>query len=887
MRTTGFKRVLFAVIAAMGLTASAVNGVKYFDSIEALSGQAIDTGIAANGSIEVECEMEWLCVPTDGSFLGAREIRGNRVYVIYSYEKWSMGYGDNIYGTVDIEPNKKYHVVSTVNKDVRRCVVDGVEVLRDEGAKTISNNCHLYLFDFCNGGAVGGVSSQTRLYWMKIRKLNESTGTMELVRDFRPAKKDNRYGLYDAVSGRLFAAIPASGAFGPDSVLPQQTSEAVTYFDCLDTGTRSSDSKVGFQAIDTEVIGRDGIQVEGEIAWNADFGDNCFVGSRKDSTATRCYAIYSYNAWSMANGENIKGAVKYTPGQKYHVVSTITNGVSTCVVDGKEVLRDESGRIIDTGRNLYIFDINCGGYTDADVIHGRVCHGDGRIWWLKIRELDKTTGEFKLVRDFRPAYKDGEYGLYDAVSKRLFTALPGAPRFSRENMMEQSMTPIPAPRPKNYLEFLELSGGAVVDTGVRARSGLETEVDFTPYADPSCAEAYMLGTLSNKLGPAHMIKHCYRYGDDIVSPTVSTINNPLRGKRKRIRTHLFAGEQWIEVNGVRTAQGTAAEAIDAGDNLLLFGRDMLPTTDTMPSSSFCGRFYGCRIWEQDGTDGLKLVRDFRPCLYDADMAGRGEMPALYDEVSQAYFPIRMASTFTDRLLMPRFAAPVPGPRVMAGPQRRVEYLESDGANCIFTGVQGKNDLKVEAEVAWLAYLGDAGLLATRGDGDSRCYLLYSDGDNKWIHCWNTWNVNTAKTVPIELEKVCKVSATYEDGLQQLVVDGDEVVNRTVTGKGGSTMDLSLFGLNRYFTAPTPFVKARVYTLKIWARDPEKGETEYRLVRDYVPCVNDGVPGLYDRVTGHLACEEKNLGCVGANGVVPGPTMKAGPYKPMGLVILLN
>ena len=884
MKATRLRCVLFAAVVAMGLTASAANGVKYFDSIEARAGQAIDTEISANGSLEVECEMEWLSVPADGSFVGARN-SDERVYVIYSYDNWSMGYGDNIYGKVAIEPNKKYHVVSTVNSELRRCVVDGVEVVRAEGAKTINNKLNLYLFDACNNGSAGGGSSQVRLYWMKIRKANEK-GEMELVRDFRPAKVNNRYGLYDAVSERLFAAIPSTGAFGPDSVTPRQVPAGVTYFDCLCIGNSAAGDKASAPVIDTEVIGRDGIQVEGELAWNADYNDNCFVGSRKDGNNTRFYVVYSYNAWSMANGVNIRGSVKYVPGQKYHVVSTITNGVSTCVVDGAEVLRDESGTIIDTGRNLYVLALNHGGYSDMDNVRGRVCPISGRIWWLKIRELDKATGEFKLLRDFRPACKDGEYGLYDEVSGRLFTALPTAPKFSRESMIVEATAPIPAPRPKTYLEFIELSGGAVMDTGVGARSGLETEVDFTPYADPQCANSYMLGTVAkNVFGFALMTSHGYRYGENnFVNPSNTQINRALTGTRKRIRAHLFAGEQWIEVNGVRTAQGSVAEAIDAGENLTLFGREALPIGATT-LNPFCGRFYGCRIWEQDGADGLRLVRDFRPCLCDESIVALGGLPAVYDEVSGAYFPIRQPSTMSTRSPMPRIAAPVPGPRVMSGPQRRVEYLESDGAHCIFTGVQGKNDLKVEAKVAWLAYPGDAALLGTRGDGNTRCYLLYSNGGNKWIHCWNTWEESTATTVPIELGKICEVSSIYEDGLQQLIVDGTEVVNRKVTGEGGSTMDLSLFGLNRYFTEPTPFVKARVYTLKIWARDPEKGETEYRLVRDYEPCVNDGVPGLYDRVTGHLACEEKNLGCVGADGVVPGPTMKAGPYKPTGLKIL--
>ena len=146
------------------------------------------------------------------------------MYAIYSYGYWAMGYGDNIHPEekVFIEPNRKYHVVSTVNSQLRRCVVDDVEVVCKEEVKTVKNNSNLYLFDSCRNETVAGGSSQTRLYWMKIRKENVN-GEMELVRDFRPAKVNNRYGLYDAVSERLFAANPGAPQFSRESMIAEST----------------------------------------------------------------------------------------------------------------------------------------------------------------------------------------------------------------------------------------------------------------------------------------------------------------------------------------------------------------------------------------------------------------------------------------------------------------------------------------------------------------------------------------------------------------------------------------------------------------------------------------------------------------------------------------
>ena len=265
-----------------------------------------------------------------------------------------------------------------------------------------------------------------------------------------------------------------------------------------------------------------------------------------------------------------------------------------------------------------------------------------------------------------------------------------------------------------------------------------------------------------------------------------------------------------------TRTGTA----DATGNLLLFA------ADTTGSYTFPGRFYGDVVGTKNGDEVFHGV----PCTNPNNVAG------LYDLVSATFFPSSSNVSFLAGL--PLSCTPV-------------EYIETDGAAYINTGIVGADPRSAEIR-SIVRQTSNRILSSSSGVENSSNYELLGISASGYARIAHYYNYSTGMpslqnsitngtpfTARISMKKGSQSMSVKFDGEQSYTT-----VSKTDNNTISSTRTLYLFGSN---TGGTPLVAAsgtRVYYCKIYSDDTYGG-----LVFDGVPCYYNGQYGIWDKVSG--------------------------------------
>ena len=181
--------------------------IEYVDSDELLD--YVDLGIIGKDGIEMEAEMEWLRVPNDGAFVGARTNKKNNKtdgkagVRFFPYHYWNsrhrLGYDSDLFELNNYQSataNTKYHIVTRLDSDKGyasfRTFADGewgapVErtILPANGYDPpVDTELPLYLFAI-NLDSVPRFPGKVRLYKLKLSQ-KQQDGSYALVRDLVP-----------------------------------------------------------------------------------------------------------------------------------------------------------------------------------------------------------------------------------------------------------------------------------------------------------------------------------------------------------------------------------------------------------------------------------------------------------------------------------------------------------------------------------------------------------------------------------------------------------------------------------------------------------------------------------------------------------------------------
>ena len=185
------------------------------------------------------------------------------------------------------------------------------------------------------------------------------------------------------------------------------------------------------------------------------------------------------------------------------------------------------------------------------------------------------------------------------------------------------------------------------------------------------------------------------------------------------------------------------------------------------------------------------------------------------------------------------------------PDAYLDYVESSGNQYIDTGVTGKTDTRMVAEMEWVAKPSVQSTFCGAYDGSTYVVTPYTSAGL-------SHQVGYAKNAQYQVGGSGKpnpnirfrVETTLEAGSQSFNVralDGTGY-NATRTYNDAATFDLGctlyLFARNDAGTA-NQYSSARIFSLMLWQKD---GNGDWQLVH-FLPCRKDNRAALYDKVEG--------------------------------------
>lgn len=643
----------------------------------------------------------------------------------------------------------------------------------------------------------------------------------------------------------LLAGVMAAAAVNAETIV----GEPDAYLDYIEAN--------GSQYIDTGVNAETGLKARSDIAWGdavaadggsgAGYGDDwCMLGARSGSTRFYlCYmnhnvALCGYSTYIYTSGATTRGA-------RYEVVADFTAADASVLqicLNGKKLLTDSQiascvnyGNL-DLKLNLYLFALNHDGSPGY--------YGRGKLYGMKIMKKNAETGELDLIRNFRPCLKGTRAALYDTVEGKIYFSNTGTDFAGGEVVM---------PVPCEYVAWIESrtdSGDNYIDTGIRGRSGIKSEVDCSVRSNFASDQAILAcrADSNTRYFLAYFYSSYFGYGyksgywgSNGGANQVAVAKNA--DARYLIKSELSAGFQSVTVNGTELHKGDSyvEDDLDSGTTLTLFGLHTASDDSVACRSNI--RLYSAKIW-----DGDELMRDFVPCVDSSGQAG------LWDRVTCRMFKSSDAYDFETQV-----GTVTNGPAIPAGtlPDSKIGYIESDGVNDYFDlEVTAKDGVEMETVMEWVTVPSDnifAGVL----DGSERRFYLMGYSSGSKFYFGYLGNIGKSGSYGAEAAQTgVKYYVTTRldgDGSQFLSIrhrDGGSWVwdgtsggmNFAYPGPFVSERSIYLFANNNQGT-PDLFTRARVYSLKI--REKQQ-DGSYALVRDLVPCKYDGRPMLYDKVS---------------------------------------
>ena len=415
-----------------------------------------------------------------------------------------------------------------------------------------------------------------------------------------------------------------------------------------------------------------------------------------------------------------------------------------------------------------------------------------------------------------------------------------------------------AEQPDKWVSYVESAGSSWVDTGIigRPNTKIECKVEWMTLAD----SAFVASRVGNGDTRCYM---CYcenTAGNMIVSQRTNTkvkLSNGWETRWETGRVYDYtaafsatnsAGESTatVAVDGI-SGWSTTFTGLNTGRSLYVFANNHGNGTAGKSKT----RCYGLKIYQgpEDGGD-MTLVRDFQPCM-------KGGRAGLYDVVSDTIF---YSISGTDLICDENSEVP----------DEFIEYVESQGPLAeadgqkpayIDTGIIGKSSTTVEFKEMNLfsrPRTKEECVIGARSDANTRFFMWYhASGYTLGLGYGGTyWRPVTtdptkagawddANLYPLNYGDTTHARVSFAAGSQTFTAINDEIgaEKEWTSLSDASTVNtgrsLYLFARNNNGT-PDDFSSSRIYFLKIW----QDGD----LVRDFRPCLKNGVAGLYDAVS---------------------------------------
>lgn len=620
----------------------------------------------------------------------------------------------------------------------------------------------------------------------------------------------------------------------------------------------------GSQYMDTGLVLSNDVTVTLSFAATKSYVNTGKVFGGRDSATSRSIScFFSSNGFyvDFNNGEvnnyRVSTPVQNDPLCRWDVeisaLRRIASARSSLITSRKneEFCPDE----FSTSATARIFDLSG---TDAGMATGAKV--SARLYSLTITN---ATG---VLRDYQPCRKNGVVGLYDRATKEFLAPTAGVlaagptvetpacdVTYSDDEAIIR-ISPVAYP-----VEYIESDGTAYLDTGLVLSNTMSVAIDYVILANTSPSGA-AIGVFGSRLSAAERnIAISFASGSSNTAVDFGS-NNGYRIEPKfqlGVGYHTYLGaDERCTINletGIVLARNSKTwspeNPFTTPSSALVFGVNGT-TWDKMR-----GRVYSLVI-----KDGDEAVRDYEPyvtngvaCLRDK-MTGTFLFNANTSGGVLTAGPKTRTFDFGERIsgLSTNAVGEVEVERLGAGASscdvlsvatpamaHAVEYLESDGSQYFDTGFAITKDMAVTIEFAITDYAnGPAGVFGSRQDADHRTAAISYATDGQISCDFGGTAHHRANRVGCETDvKFTAVLSATERSLKGGSADAKS------TADASGEEDWQTPGNARIlWTQNTTWkkAKARLYSVRI-----TRGGAAFR---DYQPCVRDGVPCLFDRVT---------------------------------------
>ena len=834
------------------------DGATHVEYLESTGSQFIDTGIRGKVGITAEVDVMWTD-SADKTLLGSRNGSTHRFFVVHN-NRCHLGFGldgEFQYWTpaANTSYNTRYVVRSAILDGSQTCTLDGLAMKNSYtlGGNSFDSGNDMYLFA-CNDNGSVCLGTSARVYSAKIWEGDT------LARWFVPCRDNNgNLAMFDCVSGGFFyngaSTALLSGSATPNPIAASTTSAAAADYGEPDAYLDYIES-TGEQYIDTGVRAKTGLKVRADFSWEGSIStktDWGLVGARDDKDNPNSYRmlmVHMFNQMPFVGyGKDSRGnpsnSTNFTSGVRGEVVTDFSdpasldlyqNGAKTFSASNLSTYSAHGE--IDIGFNLYLFAYNLAGTATGK--------SKAKLYGLKI--LRKNGSGFDVVRNFLPAKKNGVAGLYDKASGCFFKSETSADFTAGPEL----------PRPAQLVKWVESDAGTNqwINTRVIAKSGLNSDIDFTLKDDPYTATDRGILSSRGAAGSGTRFFLAYHLSANFVygykslysahNETAADVD-AVQGERYRIVSDLSEGNQSVLVNGteLNTKGSTSTGYFTTGNPLTLFCY-----SETEGSRLFSAvRLYSLKIG-----DGDEPLRDYIPCVADNGKAG------LYDRVSErVFFPVSgKYADATEFDLATKVGAATNFTAEAGLPTVRLSYAESDGIDdYVDLGVEAKDGTRMVADLSWTVLPDDdvfcGARIATSGEQANTRFFLYNAYDSP-LHAmgYGSGNATVSGNIGnVETNVRYRIDTTLDNGSQtcsvRKSVNGAWTTStRTANFSGPIANGIPLYLFARNLGgAPDCFAGARVYSLKLWQKD---GSGNYQLVRNLVPVKDSrGVVALWDCV----------------------------------------